>query len=73
MAKISPQRQVTVPKEQCQAAAINIGDEVDVYAERIGVISIVKKEAGAAKGLLKNASQNAQVSDQESFESSIIP
>lgn len=71
MAKVSAKRQITLPIEQCIVAHINAGDDVDSFVDRQGVISIVKKHSGAAKGLLKDIAINTDISDQESLESAI--
>lgn len=71
MAKVSAKRQITLPIEQCVIAHINAGDDVESFVDRQGVISIVKKRFGAAKGLLKGIATEAQISDQESLESAI--
>jgi hypothetical protein len=39
--------------------------------DRQGVISIVKKQSAAAKGLLKSIATDAKISEQESLESAI--
>lgn len=69
MAKVSAKRQITLPIEQCVIAHINAGDDVESFVDRQGVISIVKKQSGAAKGLLKGITANTNVSEQESLES----
>jgi len=71
MAKVSTKRQITLPIEQCLLAQIQHGDSVQSYVDRHGVISIVKKQPGAAKGLLRNVKIETQVSDQESLESAL--
>jgi bifunctional DNA-binding transcriptional regulator/antitoxin component of YhaV-PrlF toxin-antitoxin module len=71
MAKVSAKRQITLPIEQCLIAHINAGDDVESFVDRQGVISIVKKQSGAAKGLLKSIATDAQISEQESLESAI--
>ncbi|MER2490817.1 AbrB/MazE/SpoVT family DNA-binding domain-containing protein [Catenovulum sediminis] len=71
MAKVSPKRQITLPLEQCAIAHINAGDDVESFVDRQGVISIVKKQSGAARGLLKGIAGNTQVSEQESLESAL--
>ena len=63
MAKVNAKRQITLPIEQCVAAHISAGDDVDSFVDRQGVISIVKKHSGAAKGLLKNVAINTEVSE----------
>lgn len=42
--KINAKRQITLPLDQCKAAGIEKGDEVEIFVDRPGVISIVKKE-----------------------------
>ena len=69
MARVSTKRQITLPIEQCIIAHINAGDEVESFVDRQGVISIVKKQSGAAKGLLKGTLTNINISEQESLES----
>ncbi|PCK33577.1 AbrB/MazE/SpoVT family DNA-binding domain-containing protein [Pseudoalteromonas piscicida] len=71
MAKVSAKRQITLPIEQCVIAHINAGDDVESFVDRQGVISIVKKQPGAARGLLKGIATNTQVNDQESLESAL--
>ena len=51
MAKVSAKRQITLPVEQCVVAHINAGDNIESFVDRQGVISIVKKQSGKAKGL----------------------
>ena len=71
MAKVSAKRQITLPVEQCIVAHINAGDDVESFVDRQGVISIVKKQSGAAKGLLKGIETNSHVSEKESLESAL--
>tara|TARA_E500000081_G_C6036208_1_gene307035 strand:- start:252 stop:473 length:222 start_codon:yes stop_codon:yes gene_type:complete len=71
MAKVSMKRQITLPAELCRIANINAGDDVESFVDRQGVISIVKKQAGAARGLLKNITVNSSYSDQASLQSAI--
>lgn len=72
MAKVSAKRQITLPIDQCVIAHINAGDDIESFVDRQGVISIVKKQSGAAKGLLKGLAINSKVSEQESLESAIV-
>ena len=58
MAKISAKRQITLPVEQYVVAHINAGDDIESFVDGYGVISIVKKQSGAAKGLLKGIKAN---------------
>lgn len=68
---VSQKRQVTLPVEQCSLAGIQPGDEYESFVSRKGVISIVTKRKGAAKGLLKDVPVNDLVSDEDSFESAL--
>jgi bifunctional DNA-binding transcriptional regulator/antitoxin component of YhaV-PrlF toxin-antitoxin module len=71
MAKVSAKRQITLPIDQCVVAHINAGDDIESFVDRQGVISIVKKQSGAAKGLLKGVATNSTISEQESLESAL--
>ena len=71
MPKVSAKRQITLPVEQCVIAHINAGDDIESFVDRHGVISIVKRQSGAAKGLLKGIKANINVTEQESLESAI--
>ncbi|MFC4700578.1 AbrB family transcriptional regulator [Glaciecola siphonariae] len=71
MAKVSSKRQITLPIEQCVIAHINVGDDVESFVDRQGVISIVKKQSGSAKGLLKDIAIDTLISEQESLESAL--
>lgn len=71
MAKVSAKRQITLPVDQCAVAHIKAGDDIESFVDRMGVISIVKKRSGAAKGLLKDVPVDLDVSDEESLASAI--
>jgi bifunctional DNA-binding transcriptional regulator/antitoxin component of YhaV-PrlF toxin-antitoxin module len=71
MPKVSSKRQITLPVEQCKLAGIEPGDEYDSYVDNEGHITIVKKIAGAAKGLLKGITINKTFNDEQSLQSSI--
>lgn len=71
MAKVSAKRQITLPIDQCVIAHINAGDDVESFVDRLGVISIIKKQSGAAKGLLKGIVTNTSVSERESLKSAL--
>ncbi|MBA52862.1 MAG: AbrB family transcriptional regulator [Pseudomonadales bacterium] len=73
MPKVSSKRQITLPIEQCKAAGIEPGDEYDSYVDNDGHITIVKKVAGAAKGLLKKVAADKRYSDEQSLHSSLAP
>ncbi|MHC6648274.1 AbrB/MazE/SpoVT family DNA-binding domain-containing protein [Alteromonas sp. HB246098] len=71
MAKVSMKRQITLPAELCSIANIRAGDDVESFVDRQGVISIVKKQTGAAKGILKNITVNHSFSDEASLHSAL--
>jgi AbrB family looped-hinge helix DNA binding protein len=65
MPKVSSKRQITLPVEGCGELDIQPGDEVEIF--RYGdQFNIVKKEMGAAAGLLKGSKVNKNVSERES-------
>jgi len=70
MAKVSAKRQITLPINQCLAAQIEPGDEVETFIHN-GQITIVKKTKGAAKGLLSNIKTVKRFSDSESLQSAV--
>lgn len=70
MPKVSAKRQITIPVDLCQEANINPGDDIETFIFN-GQITLVKKEKGAAKGLLKNIKINKKYSDNESLSSAI--
>lgn len=71
--KVSAKRQITLPIEQCRLAGIEPGDHYESYVDNEGHITIVKKVAGAAKGLLKSTNIDKRCSDEQSLLSSIAP
>jgi bifunctional DNA-binding transcriptional regulator/antitoxin component of YhaV-PrlF toxin-antitoxin module len=71
MPKVSSKRQITLPISQCRLAGIEPGDEYQSYVDNEGHITIIKKVAGAAKGLLKDIKSDARYSDEESLQSSV--
>ncbi|UAA39549.1 AbrB/MazE/SpoVT family DNA-binding domain-containing protein [Paraneptunicella aestuarii] len=71
MAKVSAKRQISLPIEQCAQAHINVGDEVECYVDREGVISVVRKSAGAAKGVLSHIQVKENMTDEESMRSAL--
>ena len=70
MPKISAKRQITLPIEHCEALGFEPGDDVEILAAN-GVLTVIKKQPGAARGLLKNVKGNKRISDQESLRSSL--
>ena len=71
MPKVSAKRQITLPIELCHVADINAGDEYESFVDRQGVISIVKKSLGAAKGVLKGIPVDKSVTEHDSLESAL--
>jgi len=71
MPKVSAKRQITLPIEQCRLAGIEPGDNYESYVDNAGHITIVKKVAGAAQGLLKSINVDKRFSDEQSLLSSI--
>lgn len=66
MPKVSSKRQVTLPIAGCEALDIHPGDEVEIL--RYGnQFNIIKKEVGAAAGMLKHIKPNKKVSDRDSL------
>jgi bifunctional DNA-binding transcriptional regulator/antitoxin component of YhaV-PrlF toxin-antitoxin module len=71
MPKVSAKRQITLPVEQCKVAGIEPGDEYECFVDNEGRITIVKKVAGSAEGLLKGTVINQRFSDEQSLQSSL--
>lgn len=70
MPKISAKGQITLPVSQREAIGVQPGDEIETFV--VGdQINIVKKVAGAAKGILKNITVKQPISDEESMESAL--
>ena len=67
MPKVSSKRQITLPVDQCRLAGIEPGDEYESYLNNEGHITIVKKCAGAAKGILKHVKGDKRMSDESSL------
>ena len=71
MPKVSAKRQITLPVDQCRLAGIEPGDEYVSYVDNEGHITIIKKIAGSAKGLLKNIKVDNRISDEASLRSGL--
>ena len=69
MSKVSSKRQITLPLDLCISAGIEPGDEVSDFVDRQGIISIVKKTAGSARGFLRGAREVKKMSDENSLKS----
>ena len=70
MPKVSAKRQITLPVGQCQALGIEPGDDVESFVAH-GQLTIVKKQKGAARGVLKHVRGNPSMTDEESLESAL--
>lgn len=70
MPKVSAKGQITLPASQREAIGVKPGDEIETFV--VGdQINIVKKVAGAARGMLKNVNAKASISDEQSMESAL--
>lgn len=69
MPKVSAKRQITLPVDQCRVAGIEPGDEYQSFVDNDGHITIVKKVAGAAHGLLSGVKTDSAISDEASMQS----
>lgn len=69
MSKVSSKRQITLPIDLCILAGIKPGDEVSVFVDRQGILSVVKKASGSAKGFLKGKREVRTMSDENSLKS----
>ena len=70
MAKVSAKRQITIPIDLCEQANIRPGDEVEAYIYN-GHITIVKKEAQAARGILRYVKIDSSLTDEQSLQSAL--
>jgi len=70
MPKISAKRQITLPIQQCKQLGLQPGDEYLSFVAN-GQITIIKKVAGAAKGILKQVKGDASITDEESLQHAI--
>jgi len=70
MPKVSAKRQITIPIDLCQEAQIEPGDEIETFIYG-GQITIVKKEKGAAKGILRQIKPDKRISDDTSLQNSL--
>ncbi|WP_269618700.1 AbrB/MazE/SpoVT family DNA-binding domain-containing protein [Zhongshania sp. BJYM1] len=68
MPKISAKGQITLPASQREAIGVRPGDEIETFVVD-DQINIVKKVAGAARGVLKNVKAKVSISDEQSMES----
>lgn len=67
MPTVSSKRQVTLPASQCDALGIKPGDQVEFFSTD-NELTIVKKQSGAAKGMLSHIKIDDSVSDEQSLQ-----
>ncbi len=70
MPRVSAKRQITLPIDQCREVGIGPGDEYRSFVAD-GRITIVRKTAGAARGMLSHVAGDPAVSDEESLEDAL--
>ena len=70
MPRVSAKRQITIPIALCREVGIEPGDEYRCFVAD-GRIMIVRQEAGAAKGFLRNVTGDRGMSDDESLRSAL--
>ncbi len=68
MPRVSSKRQITLPVSGCDELGIQAGDEVEILRHG-NQFNIIKKEVGAASGLLKRTKTNKTVSEKQSRQS----
>ena len=68
MPRVSTKRQITLPVTGCEELGIHPGDEVEILRHG-NQFNIIKKEIGAAAGLLKGISADKSVSEDQSRQS----
>lgn len=68
---VSAKRQITLPVQQCREAGIGPGDEYTSFVDNHGRITIISKQAGAAKGVLRHVKPDRRMSDKTSRQSSL--
>ncbi|WP_330925219.1 AbrB/MazE/SpoVT family DNA-binding domain-containing protein [Candidatus Sororendozoicomonas aggregata] len=70
MPKVSAKRQITLPANLCNELDIQPGDEVESFVAD-GQLTIIKKEKGAAKGIMKHIKVKSDMTDEESLQSAL--
>ena len=70
MPRVSAKRQITLPIDQCREVGIGPGDEYRSYVAD-GRITIVRKTAGAARGILRHVVGDSAVSDEDSLQDAL--
>ena len=70
MPKLSSKRQITLPVEYCTELGIEPGDDLEFFVAN-GYLTAIKKNPGAAKGVLRNLKADKSMTDEESRQSAI--
>ena len=70
MPRMNAKRRITLPIDQCREAGIGPGDEYRSYVAD-GRITIVRKTAGAARGILRHVAGDRAVSDEDSLQDAL--
>ena len=70
MPRVSAKRQITLPIDQCREVGIGPGDEYRSFVAN-GRITIVRKTAGAAKGVLSHVAGDPAITDEESLQDAL--
>ena len=70
MPRVSAKRQITLPIDQCREAGIGPRDEYRSFVAD-GRITIVRKAAGAARGILRHVVGDPDVSDDDSLQDAL--
>ena len=70
MPRVSAKRQITLPVDQCREVGIGPGDEYRSFVAD-GRITIVRKTAGSARGMLSHVACDPVVSDEESLQNTL--
>ena len=70
MPRVNAKRQITLPVALCREAGIEPGDAYRCFVAD-GRITIVRKEAGAARGFLRPVTGDRTLSDDESLRNAL--
>ena len=70
MHKVTAKRQVTIPVDLCRKAHIEPGDMVEIF-EYEGRVTVIKKELGAAAGIIQNLKGKSSISDEASLDDAL--
>ena len=68
MPRVSTKRQITLPISGCDELDIHAGDEVEIFRHG-NQFNVIKKEIGAAAGILRGTKANKTVSEKQSRQS----